>query len=199
MPDCIVVLGHSAKEDDPIMQARVRRGAELYRAGEAAALIMSGRWSFKLMASPPPRTEAAVMRDFALTLGVPAEDILIEDESTDTLSNAYFTRVRFLDPLAWRNVRVVTSEVHLERALWLFGKVLGHGYEIEGREAPSSTDATALREGHQRNARLLLQIQAALAGIRDGDLDAIAGLLFSRHPGYVDDPALTREIEAALL
>jgi len=197
--DCIVVLGHSAREDDAIMQARVRTGVELCRTGLADCLIMSGRWSFKLRASPPPRSEAAVMRDFAMSLGVPAEAFLLEDESTDTLSNAYFTKVRFLAPLGWRRVCVVTSEVHAERALWLFRKILGPSYAVQMREAASASSEADLREGYERNARLLHQIQAVLAGIEDGDNNAIADLLFSRHPGYVDDPADATEIEAALL
>jgi len=197
--DCAVVLGHSADPADAIMQARVRAGVELYRAGEAPCLIMSGLYSFKLRASPPPVAEARVMRDLALSLGASPFDVLVEDESTDTLSNAYFTKVRFLAPLAWRNVCVVTSEVHAARALWLFRKVLGPGYEVEVREAPSSADAAVLRDGHERNARLLRQVQALLQDIADGDHDAVADLLFSRHPGYVADPAVTAAVEAALL
>jgi uncharacterized SAM-binding protein YcdF (DUF218 family) len=197
--DCIVVLGHSARPDDEVMQARVAKGVELYEAGEAGCLIMSGRWSFKLKDSPPARSEASVMCDYAVSLGVPKEDILIEDESTDTLSNAYFTKVRFLAPLGWRNVCVVTSEVHASRALWLFRKVLGPRYTIEMREAPSTADPEALREGYERNARLQRQIEAVLADIPDGADDQIGDLLFSRHPGYVDDPDLFGRIEAALL
>lgn len=197
--DCIVVLGHSAREDDTVMQARVRKGVELYQGGAAACLIMSGRWSFKLKASPPPRSEAAVMRDFAMSLGVPKEAFLLEDESTDTLSNAYFTKVRFLAPLGWRRICVVTSEVHAERALWLFRKVLGPEYAVLRHEAPSSSSETELREGYERNARLLRQIQAILEDVEDGDNDAIADLLFTRHPGYVDDPDAAHDIEVALL
>jgi uncharacterized SAM-binding protein YcdF (DUF218 family) len=197
--DCAVVLGHSADPSDPIMQARVRAGVELYQAGEAPCLIMSGLYSFKLRADPPPVAEARVMRDFALSLGAAPFDVLVEDESTDTLSNAYFTKVRFLAPLAWRNVCLVTSEVHAARALWLFRKVLGPGYRVEVREAVSSNDPDALREGRERNARLLRQVQPFLQDIADGDHGAVADLLFTRHPGYVDDPAATAEVEAALL
>ncbi|HXH21207.1 MAG TPA: YdcF family protein [Dehalococcoidia bacterium] len=194
--DCIVVLGHSAREDDPVMQARVRKGVELYRAGLADCLIMSGRWSFKLRHSPPQRTEAEVMRDYAASLGVPPQAFLLEYESTDTLSNAYFTKVRFLMPLDWRRLCVVTTEEHNERALWLFTRVLGPEYDLEMRPAAA---VGSLAEGLERNRRLLRQIQGALEGIADGDHDAIADLLFTRHPGYVDDPEATREVEAALL
>ena len=197
--DCIVVLGHSALEDDAIMQERVRRGVDLYKSGAAECIIMSGLWSFKRKASPPPRSEAAVMRDFAMSLGVPKEAFLLEDESTDTLSNAYFTKVRFLAPLGWRRICVVTSEVHAERALWLFRKVLGPAYAVEMRQAASASSETELQGGYERNARLLRQIQAVLEGVEDGENDAIADLLFTRHPGYVDDPDAARDIEAALL
>jgi uncharacterized SAM-binding protein YcdF (DUF218 family) len=194
--DCIVVLGHTAYDDDPVMRARVGHAVSLYREGVAGCLIMSGRWSFKLRHSPPERTEAEAMRDYAASLGLPAHAFLLEYESTDTLSNAYFTKVRFLMPLDWRRVCVVTTEEHSERARWLFARVLGPAYQLEMRPAPA---VNGLAEGLERNARLLRQIQDALAGIDDGDHDAIADLLFTRHPGYVDDPEAVREIEAALL
>lgn len=197
--DCIVVLGHSAQPEDAIMRARVEKGVELFRAGLASAIIMSGLYSFKRRASPPAISEAEVMRDYAIELGVPPGDVLLEYESTDTLSNAYFTKVRFLAPLNWRSVCVVTSEVHAERALWLFRKVLGPDYRIEMREARSTGDPAELKEGYERNARLLDQIQGALTDIPDGADDLIGDLLFSRHPGYVEDPEKAREIEAALL
>jgi uncharacterized SAM-binding protein YcdF (DUF218 family) len=197
--DCAVVLGHSTRPDDAVMQARVARAVELYRAGLAPALVMSGLYSFKLRSSPPPLSEAEIMRDHAVGLGVPSTDILLEYESTDTLSNAYFTKVRFLAPLAWRRVCVVTSEVHAARALWLFQRVLGPEYRVDMREAPSTGDSGELRQGDERNARLLQQIQAVLVDIPDGADDLIGDLLFSRHPGYVDDPEDAREVEAALL
>ncbi|HEY7270166.1 MAG TPA: YdcF family protein [Dehalococcoidia bacterium] len=197
--DCIVVLGHSARPDDEIMRARVALGADLYKKGIASAVIMSGAYSFRLRADPPPLSEAAVMRDVALALGVPKADILIEDESTDTLSNAYFTKVRFLAPMGWRRVCVVTSEVHAERARWLFHKVLGPLYTVEMRESSSTAQSTTRREGMERNERLLRQIQAVLADIPDGADDLIGALLFERHPGYVADPQQAAAIEAALL
>lgn len=197
--DCIVVLGHSADEGDPVTEARVRLAADLYREGVAPCLVLSGKWSFRLRQAPPSRTEGSIMRELALGLGVPAADVLIEDESTDTLSNAYFTRVRFVDPLDWRRICVVTSDVHAERALWLFAKVFGRRYHIEVRQAANATPEADLREGHERNARLLRQAQTLLEGIADGDRDAISDLLFTRHPGHAEDPALTRDVEAALL
>jgi uncharacterized SAM-binding protein YcdF (DUF218 family) len=197
--DAIVVLGHSARADDPVMQGRVRRGVELYREGLGDCLIMSGRWSFKIRRTPPERPEAEVMRDFALTLGVPRDAFLLEDESTDTLSNAYFTKVRFLMPLGWRRIAVVTSEEHAGRALWLFEKVLGQGYAIDMRAARTAASDSERDEGIARNERLLRQIQGVLEGIEDGDHDAIADLLFTRHPGYAGDEQAYREVEAALL
>jgi uncharacterized SAM-binding protein YcdF (DUF218 family) len=197
--DCIVVLGHSARPEDEVMRARVAQGAQLYRDGVAGAVVMSGAYSFRLRADPPPVSEAAVMREYALTLGVPPADILVEDESTDTLSNAYFTKVRFLLPMGWRRVCVVTSEVHAQRALWLFRKVLGSAYEIEMRESPSSDDPAVLRQGYDRNARLLRQIQSVLAEIPDGADDLVGHLLLERHPGYAPDPESYREVERALL
>ncbi len=195
--DAIVVLGHSAGRDDPFMRERVEHGVNLFRAGVAPWIVMSGKCSFQL--ATPPETEAAIMRERAVDLGVPAGQVVLEEESTDTLSNAYFTKVRVLRPRSWRRVGLVTSDSHMRRALWLFRKVLGPEYDIEASEALSAIPPEDLHARVQRNDDLLRRMQVFLAAVPDGDDEAIGRLLFSSHPGYVSDPQLTAEFRRVLL
>src|SRR5690606_12833417 len=107
---------------------RVARAVELYHAGIATRMILSGRCG--LTAPEPTVTEAAAMARYAREHGVPDAALLLEEEARDTLGNAYFTRELFLEPNGWRSIRVVTSDFHLSRAAWVFRKILGPRYDF---------------------------------------------------------------------
>ena len=69
-----------------------RRAAELYRQGLAPKVLFTGglgRNTEGLL----PEPEAVRFAKVAMECGVPAEDILIEDRSTNTKENIEFTRV----------------------------------------------------------------------------------------------------------
>src|SRR5690606_23091879 len=98
--DAIVVLGGGVDPDGALTGlscTRVAHAAELFSASVAPRMILSGRCSLS-QRQEPPVTEAAAMADLAEELGVPRAAMLLEEESRDTLGNAYFTRVRLLDP-----------------------------------------------------------------------------------------------------
>src|SRR3546814_2093735 len=82
--DAIVVLGGRLTRDgecSPALARRIRRGVELFRAGAAPRLVMSGGGGGH---SP----EARVMRDAALAAGVPAAAIVGEPQSHNPFENA---------------------------------------------------------------------------------------------------------------
>lgn len=110
---------------------RVRAAAQVYHAGKAPLLVLSGggnptRWSL---------SEAEAMRTVLREFGVPEEAMLLEGRSRDTRENARFSaellRERGID-----RVLLVTSALHMRRALRHFA--------YEGIEAlPVSTDHEA--------------------------------------------------------
>ena len=136
MKDAIIILGCSNNEDGSIsklLRTRVDEGIRLYKRGESSKLIMSGKHGLFLHLSGkvPLNSESSVMKKYAESEGVPTEDILIEDESKDTLGNAFFTKIKILEPHSWYNCLVVTSDYHVERTRWLFDFVLGPKYNLE--------------------------------------------------------------------
>ena len=127
--DVIIVLGGGVQRNGAltiVSRARVERTLELYRAGVAPRLIMTGKCGFFLK---KPISEAAAMAEFARQHSVPAKAILIEEHARDTLGNACFTREHFLAPNDWRRVHIVTSDFHARRAEALFRAALGTGYD----------------------------------------------------------------------
>ena len=178
MQDVILVLGYSTNSEDPVFRVRVEKAAELYQAGEAQQIIMSGCCSMKLD-KRPPATEAAVMRDYAVDLGVPPSAILLEEESVDTLGNFYFSKVRLLEPLSWFHVGVVSTPWHVWRSEWLAAQILGPEYHVSffPSAMPEGWDEQTARKSELRNRTLLAETQAQLKGMAPGDHEAVVPFL----------------------
>lgn len=193
--DAIVVLGGGVEEDGALTWAsctRVAQAAEVYRAGVAPRLILSGRCSLS-QDSEPDVTEASAMADLAVLLGVPREAMYLEEESRDTLGNAYFTRERLLEPNGWRRIRVVTSDFHLSRAAWVFRKILGGEYDFSFVSAFSGLDPGELIERVLEECRVSIFLNEWLQAVQEGDDEAIDRLMLHEHPGYSDAPLLSPE------
>ncbi len=114
--DAAIVLG-SGVDPDMILNYSTRRrvaaGVALARAGLAGRLIMSGG---KVRSGNI--SAAGLMRDYAVSLGMPPEALLVEAGSDTTFENIRFSLAvageAGLDRLA-----LVTDDYHLLRASWL--------------------------------------------------------------------------------
>ena len=105
--DCILVLGsHDLRVAD--------RAAELYLEGWAPLVIMSGGLG-NLTKNMWTDTEADKFAAIAIQKGVPADNILIENRSTNTGENILFTRQlleqKGLDPESF----IVVQKPYMER------------------------------------------------------------------------------------
>lgn len=138
-----MVLGNRPPVDEegrvrPELRRRVETGVRLWREGRAPLLVMSGG------PAPSGHVEAEVMRELAVSLGVPREAIRVEDRSRDTIENVGFTLALLCggESACEPRLLVVSSRFHLPRAGELFGcggarvalaptplpaPVLGHG------------------------------------------------------------------------
>jgi uncharacterized SAM-binding protein YcdF (DUF218 family) len=192
--DAVVVLGGGVGPDGAlpeVARTRVERAVQLFRGGVAPRVVLSGRCG--LTAPEPAVTEAAAMAAYARELGVPGEALLLEEESRDTLGNAYFTRERFLRPNGWASIRVVTSDFHLSRAAWVFRKVLGPHSDFAFVSAASGLSPRELIDRTLEECRILIFLNEWLQALEDGDEHAIERLMEHEHPGYADAPALTHD------
>lgn len=178
MQDVILVLGYSTNPDDPVFRARVEKAAELYEAGAAPQIIMSGCCSVKLPKRPPV-TEAACMRDYAVELGVPLSAILLEEESVDTLGNFYFSKIRFLMPCSWFHVGVVSTPWHAWRSEWLAEQILGPDFTVTfyPTATPAGWGEHDAKKSELRNRTLLAETQEMLKSMTPGDHQAVVPFL----------------------
>jgi uncharacterized SAM-binding protein YcdF (DUF218 family) len=195
MFDVLIILAGGVNLDGTLPEVpklRVQKGVELFKNGEAAKIIMSGRWGF-WSEKDFPKTEAQAMKEYAMELGVPEEAILIEDESKDTIGNAYFSRVRFLDPHNWKKVLIVTSEYHISRAKIVFDKVLGPEFQIEyvGVDSKLLPEELAKRLAKENKTNEVLNDW--VKDIPDGDAQKIYDVMYTKHPGYAENPEFSKE------
>jgi SanA protein len=92
----------------PMLRDRVETAVELYRAGKVEKLLMSGDNRFE------DYDEPGRMRDYAISLGVPAEDIHPDYAGRRTYDTCYRARAIFL----LESAILVTQNFHLPRALF---------------------------------------------------------------------------------
>ena len=126
--DVIVVLGGAMDgeskfgRDGDFNNAadRLFVAAELYNAGKAPVLLLSGG------AQPPNRPEAQLMADRLITLKIPKSAIVTETKSRTTYDNA-INAAKIMKQAGYQHVLLVTSGAHMRRALALFEK---QGFQV---------------------------------------------------------------------
>jgi uncharacterized SAM-binding protein YcdF (DUF218 family) len=123
--DAIVLLGGGTEAPDTPRQMveinsagdRVLYAAQLYKAGAAPLIILSGgNMSYSQERSTTPAQE---MQAMLVDLGVPQEALVLQSQSQNTAEDAYFTSA-ILAEKQIRTVILVTSAAHMERALMMF-------------------------------------------------------------------------------
>ena len=124
---CIVLLGGAVEPvlppriDIDMHEAvdRVRKAAQLFRAGRGRLIIVTGGnqpWS------PFIEPEADAMRTLLLEWGVPPEAIVLEGESRNTRENAVYT-IELMENLDCGEPLLVTSAAHMKRSVLVFDKL----------------------------------------------------------------------------
>jgi len=160
--DAIIILGAKVSGGEPsaILKDRLDKGCELYFAGVADRIIMSGDHG------RVDYDEVNAMKDYAVSKGVPEEHIFTDHAGFDTYDSVYRARDIFL----CESVVLVTQEFHINRAVFL-AKALG--LEAYG--------VTCDEEGY-RPSRFTTHIREPLARVK-----AAANAVFKPKPTYLGD------------
>ncbi|MBW8349659.1 YdcF family protein [Bacillus sp. IITD106] len=107
--DCIMVFGSSKA-----VQYRLPKALQLYHEGRANKLLFSGGVAWNGNSLP----EAIVLKNKALELGIPEEDILVETISTNTKENILASLLvldRYFDLHKVKRLLIVTASYHMRR------------------------------------------------------------------------------------
>ena len=110
--DCIIILGCQVKDDGSLsdmLRDRLMRGLEVYEAGAAPKLLMSGDHGRE------EYDEVGAMKNYAIENGVPSENIFMDHAGFSTYETVYRAKEIFQAD----KVIIVTQEYHLYRALYI--------------------------------------------------------------------------------
>lgn len=146
----------------PVLRDRVQTAANLYFAGKVEKLLMSGDNRFVNYNEPES------MRQYALSLGVPDEDIVLDYAGRRTYDTCYRAR----DIFGLRSAILVTQGFHLPRAIYLCN-MLG----VEGVGVPADI------QYYRKISRAVWNIREVLA-----TLDAVNDIMYKKPIPVLGDP-----------
>ncbi len=150
--DCILVLGCKVKSDgepSAMLHDRLQRGVELYDAGAASKLLMSGDHGTVTY------NEVRSMKQFAIDNGIASSDVFMDHAGFSTYESIYRAR----DIFQAEKIIIVTQEYHLYRALYI-AEALGveaYGVNADYRNYSGQT-ARDIREILARNKDFVTSI-----------------------------------------
>jgi uncharacterized SAM-binding protein YcdF (DUF218 family) len=131
--DGIIGVGIAVRKNGEasyMSEAVAWRCADLYYKGVAPKIILTGGYKQNGI------TEAESMKRVLLSLEVPEYNIFLETESYCTHLNALYT-LPIVEKLGWKHIVLVCQHIHSRRALMVFKKTYGKGYEIYLAKAKS--------------------------------------------------------------
>ena len=117
--DYIIVLGCAIRRDGtptPLLRGRLDRALNFARAqegktGKAPVFVLSGG-----QGSDEIISEAECMRRYLAEQGVPGEQMILEDQSTDTAENMRFSREKIMACSSDAKIAFSTTNYHVFRA-----------------------------------------------------------------------------------
>lgn len=110
--DCVLVLGcgvHPDGRPSDMLADRIAQGVALYENGTSPKLLMSGDHGRS------DYDEVNTMRDVAVEVGVPADDVFMDHAGFSTYESMYRAR----DVFQAKRIVIVSQEYHLYRALYV--------------------------------------------------------------------------------
>jgi uncharacterized SAM-binding protein YcdF (DUF218 family) len=128
--DVIIVLGAAVngEKPSPVFRERLNHGIRLYRNGYAGKLILTGGVS-----DGNTKSDARIAAEYAKALGIPEEDILLEEYSTITQENIRNAK-EMMDAHGFSSAILVSDPLHMKRAM-----CMAADYGMDAVSSPTPT------------------------------------------------------------
>lgn len=174
LADVILVLGGATREGfsprptNEVNEAgdRVIYAARLWQAGAAPRILVTG--GVVAVQGPAGQPESAIMAELLETMGIPADVILQESESLNTVQNAVNSK-EILDAEGLESVLLVTSATHMPRSAAIFAR---QGYDFI--PAPTDFYVTDADRAHYWSPQLEVQVFNLIPSAEDMALTTLA-------------------------
>ncbi len=187
--DAIVVLGsqpdYQTWEFPSHVYASLDRAIELFNQGAAPYIALSGDHALKFdhTGVVQPFKEADKLEAYVLSKGVPADKVLKETQSLDTVANFYYLKNLVFKPHDIHSVLLITADFRVTRIKFLWQKVVGPDYPLSIETVPFDQ-----KDIYTRDLEILERQKAWLKDVADGD-DSWFADKFYDDPYYRNDAA----------
>lgn len=175
--DVIIVLGKSLHPDgspDFVLRSRVDKALEVLKDHPEAKLIITGGKSHWIDGEEQI-SEAQAMLDYAKRTnpGLDIDQVIIEDQGNSTIHQLVRIKTEYLLPNSWKQIGLVTDELHMPRAAMIARGILGDTFEVI--EYPAKVDLAGYwREIIEEREKLGYEntYQALFSKVKLGDHEA---------------------------
>jgi hypothetical protein len=197
MYDCIVIPGGGVDENgSPSAWVAARLDRAIKMASSTCYFLVLSRGTTH---RPPlldkhsfPIDEASASAAYLIERQVPAEKILIENWSLDTIGNAYFARQCILEPMEFYRLAVITNDFHMARTKLIFDWVLSLTNSTEDRCTKYHIDYFTVDNQDMTDEQLLARIDKERVACEDvklktekiTNLSQMSKFLFIEHGAY---------------
>lgn len=191
----IIVMGAGISLDGvmpPHIFARLDKAIQLYRANQNSKIILSGGYSFLHGEKKPVITEAEAMKQYLLENNISESDILLENSSRDTISNAYFLKKNIFIPHNIKQAVVTVVQYNIDRVRYIFKKVFGKEYKFSYILVDEKIDKNLMDKLIERQRELVLKTQKFLSNMEDGDHEFLADKFYGAGYYREDRPEWAR-------
>ncbi len=170
----IIILGAGVDQKGRLSAETIKRLLEGYRIHKEknAPLLLSGKYSF-VYNTRPKFTEAEVMQDYLINIGVKKENIFLDKEAEDTIFSAYNAKTKFFLPQNEKEAVIVTSDINLERVEYVFFKVFGEDYDLHFIGTLSKLPCQVKGMVFEKQRILNERAKVLLDNIEDGDHEKV--------------------------
>ena len=128
--DCIIVLGAGTNGTTPnaVFRERLNHAVTLYNEGYADTIVLTGGYS-----PGNEHSDAYIAGQYLQTLGVSAQAILLEEQSTITQENLGFAK-EIMEDEELSTCILVSDPLHMKRSM-----MMAKDYKIEAVSSPTPT------------------------------------------------------------
>lgn len=178
MYNSIIILSHEMDVNGNLNEeslSRLKMAGSMYFQKKSKNIITVG-WDYR---SDSDLFISDVYKSNLISMGVPANSIISENKSRDTVGDAFFSKKIALK-FNWKKLLVITSEYHILRAKKIFEFIYGNEFQLDFIGAKS-------RNSHAREIiekKSLKTFNSTFSGIKKGDDECIYKCLKNYHPCY---------------
>lgn len=170
IPRTLIILsgGLTNKHQLPFfVKSRLDHAYKLFHLGSVSSIIVSGRWSYRYT-SDVPVTEAELMKQYLIKLGIPERKIKKEELSQDLLSSAYYLKKDILLPKNISEATIICTDFEELRVKHVFHKIFGDSTSFHFIVEPSALKAEVMWQFFAHERAMLLDTKALLRKMKMG-------------------------------